>query len=94
MSAEFFRKYMDVLKETDSDSNGDPLQRGFNIVNKKPRAGQTDLSNIPAGNYPDTGRPFSDEDRARQPEILKKSLRTAQGKYGPDGILPENEQDL
>jgi len=79
-------KNEDLVNEYD-----DPLEKriGLNRVNKKPRVGQTDFRNIPAGNYPGTRYPYSDEVRANQPGHLKKSLRAAQGKHGPKEHLPE-----
>lgn len=86
-------KEWDEVSEDLVSEYDDPLEKriGINTVNKKPRAGQTDFRNIPAGNYPGTGRPFSDKDRSNQPSHLKKSLRSAQGKHGPKGRLPENK---
>ena len=54
---------------------------GIEAVNKKPRAGQTDYRNIPAGNYPGSQRKFSDKDRAEQPGRLKAAIKSTLGKH-------------
>ena len=54
---------------------------GIEAVNKKPRAGQTDYRNIPAGNYPGSQRKFSDKDREEQPGRLKAAIKSTLGKH-------------
>ena len=54
---------------------------GIEAVNKKPRAGQTDYRDIPAGNYPGSQRKFSDKDRAEQPSRLKSAIKATLGKH-------------
>lgn len=66
------------------------LQRtGQSMVNKHPRPGQTDLRNIPAGNYPGSQRRYSDEDRARHPGRVKSSIQRALGTHTRPN-LPED----
>jgi hypothetical protein len=69
----------------------DPLRRGYNIINRKPRKGQTDLRNIPAGNHPDSKRQYTDDDRARQRSMLKTSIKQNLGKHKKPN-LPENTE--
>jgi hypothetical protein len=63
---------------------------GINSVNKTPRAGQTDLRNIPAGNYPGSQRKFTDKDREDQPERLKSKIKATLGKHTRPN-LPEQD---
>jgi hypothetical protein len=65
---------------------------GRSMVNRHPRAGQTDLRNIPAGNRPDSNRRFSDEDRARYPGDVKASIRRSLGTHTRPN-LPEDAYD-
>jgi hypothetical protein len=62
---------------------------GINSVNKKPRAGQTDYSEIPAGNHPGSKNRYSDEHRSSQPDRLKHSIRASLGKHAEPN-LPES----
>ena len=61
---------------------------GIEAVNKKPRPGQTDYRDIPAGNYPGSQRKFSDKDREEQPSRLKSAIKTTLGKHTKPN-LPE-----
>jgi hypothetical protein len=72
-------------------SEADSLQArtGINSVNKKPRAGQTDYSEIPAGNHPRSRNRYSDEYRSSQPERLKHSIKASLGKHAEPN-LPES----
>ena len=54
---------------------------GTNIVNKKPREGQTDLRNIPVGNRPDSKNKFSQGERDSQPTRLKNDIKASLGKH-------------
>jgi len=67
---------------------------GTNIVNKKPREGQTDLRNIPAGNRPDGKNKFSQSERDSQPTRLKNSIKASLGKHSkpnlPEEVVTEN----
>jgi hypothetical protein len=69
----------------------DELQRriGINAVNKHPRPGQTNYSEIPAGNHPRSRNRYSDEYRSSQPERLKHSIRASLGKHAEPN-LPES----
>jgi len=61
---------------------------GINIVNKKPREGQTDLRNIPVGNRPDSKKKFSQGERDSQPSRLKNDIKASLGKHTKPN-LPE-----
>jgi len=78
------------LDEADMDE-ADSLQArtGINSVNKFARDGQTDLSNIPAGNHPRSKHKYSDEYRSSQPDRLKHSIRASLGKHA-EPSLPES----
>lgn len=65
---------------------------GTNIVNKKPREGQTDLRNIPAGNRPDGKNKFSQGERDSQPSRLKNSIKASLGKHSKPNLPEEVEQ--
>jgi hypothetical protein len=69
----------------------DPLQRriGTNVVNKHPRPGQTNLRNIPAGNYPGSQNKFPPEYRSSQPDRLKREIKKSLGKHAEPN-LPES----
>jgi len=62
---------------------------GQSMVNKHPRPGQTDLRNIPAGNYPGSQQRFSDEDRRRHSGQVKASIKRALGTHTRPN-LPED----
>jgi hypothetical protein len=62
---------------------------GINAVNKHPRPGQTNLRNIPAGNYPGSQNKFSDEYRSSQPDRLKHAIKKSLGKHAEPN-LPES----
>ena len=66
---------------------------GTNIVNKKPREGQTDLRNIPAGNRPDGKNKFSQGERDSQPTRLKNDIKASLGKHTKPN-LPEEIEGL
>jgi hypothetical protein len=78
------------LDEADMDE-ADSLQArtGINSVNKFARPGQTDYSEIPAGNHPRSKHKYSDEYRSSQPERLKHSIRASLGKHAEPN-LPES----
>lgn len=63
---------------------------GTNIVNKQPRPGQTDLRNIPVGNYPDSRNKFSDKDREDQPSRLKAQMKASQGNHTKPNLPNES----
>ena len=65
---------------------------GTNIVNKKPREGQTDLRNIPAGNRPDGKNKFSQGERDSQPTRLKNDIKASLGKHTKPNLPEEVEQ--
>lgn len=65
---------------------------GTNAINRHPRAGQTNLRNIPLGNLPDHPRRFSDQDRQEQPERLKQVIKKSLGKHSTPN-LPEGSND-
>jgi hypothetical protein len=79
-----------VMSKADMDE-ADSLQSrlGINAVNKHPRPGQTNLRNIPAGNYPGSKNEFPDEYRSGHPERLKHSIRASLGKHAEPN-LPES----
>ena len=54
---------------------------GLAAINKKPRPGQTDLRNIPAGNYPNSKNKFTDKDREEHPANLKAKIKATLGKH-------------
>jgi len=62
---------------------------GINSVNKFARPGQTDYSEIPAGNHPRSKHKYSDEYRSSQPERLKHSIKASLGKHAEPN-LPES----
>lgn len=64
---------------------------GTNIVNKKPREGQTDLRNIPAGNRPDGKNKFSQGERDSQPSRLKNDIKASLGKHTKPNLPEESE---
>jgi hypothetical protein len=64
---------------------------GTNIVNKKPREGQTDLRNIPVGNRPDSKKNFSQGERDSQPTRLKNSIKASLGKHTKPNLPEEME---
>jgi hypothetical protein len=64
---------------------------GTNIVNKKPRQGQTDLRNIPVGNRPDSKRKFSQSERDSQPSRLKNDIKASLGKHTKPNLPEESE---
>ena len=64
---------------------------GTNIVNKKPREGQTDLKNIPVGNRPDSKRTFSQGERDSQPSRLKNDIKASLGKHTKPNLPEESE---
>ena len=61
---------------------------GLAAINKNPRPGQTDLRNIPAGNYPGSQNKFTDKDREEHPANLKAKIRATLGKHTRSN-LPE-----
>jgi hypothetical protein len=70
----------------------DPLlaRTGLNKVLRKPRAGQTNLKNIPAGNLPGSRLKFSDDDKTRQRTLLKTAIKsTLANKEHGKSKLPE-----
>jgi hypothetical protein len=78
------------LDEADMDE-ADSLQSrlGTNMVNKHPRPGQTNLRNIPAGNYPGSQNKFSDEYRSSHTDRLKREIEKSLGKHAKPN-LPES----
>ena len=66
---------------------------GTNIVNKKPREGQTDLRNIPVGNRPDSKRTFSQGERDSQPSRLKNDIKASLGKHTKPNLPEESEMN-
>ena len=64
---------------------------GTNIVNKKPREGQTDLRNIPVGNRPDSKNKFSQGERDSQPTRLKNDIKASLGKHTKPNLPEEME---
>jgi len=78
------------LDEADMDE-ADSLQArtGINSVNKFARPGQTDYSEIPAGNHPRSKHKYSDEYRSSQPDRLKHSIKASLGKHAEPN-LPES----
>ena len=64
---------------------------GTNIVNKKPREGQTDLRNIPVGNRPDSKKKFSQGERDSQPSRLKNDIKASLGKHTKPNLPEEME---
>ena len=83
-----------VTVEEESLQEKDELRSriGTNIVNKKPREGQTDLRNIPAGNRPDGKNKFSQGERDSQPTRLKNSIKASLGKHSKPNLPEEVEQ--
>jgi hypothetical protein len=71
----------------------DPLlaRTGLNKVLRKPRAGQTNLRNIPGGNLPGSQYKFSDDDKIRQKTLLKTAIKStlANKEHGVKRKLPE-----
>jgi len=65
---------------------------GTNIVNKKPREGQTDLRNIPVGNRPDSKNKFSQGERDSQQTRLKNDIKSSLGKHSKPNLPEEVEQ--
>ena len=61
---------------------------GLAAINKNPRPGQTDLRNIPAGNYPGSQNKFTDKDREEHPANLKAKIKATLGKHTRSN-LPE-----
>ena len=65
---------------------------GMNLPHKFPRAGQTNLGNIPGTNLPDSSeqtKKYGQERRANRPDNLKAAIRDQLGKHNrPD--LPES----
>jgi hypothetical protein len=62
---------------------------GLAAINKNPRPGQTDLRNIPAGNYPGSQNKFTDKDREEHPANLKAKIKATLGKHNSPN-LPES----
>jgi hypothetical protein len=83
-----------VMVDEDTLAEKDELRDriGTNIVNKKPREGQTDLRNIPAGNRPDGKNKFSQSERDSQPTRLKNSIKASLGKHSKPNLPEEVEQ--
>jgi hypothetical protein len=70
---------------------------GLAAINKKPRPGQTDLRNIPAGNLPGSRNKFTDKDREEHPANLKAKIKATLGKHTrpnlpKQGVAEEIEQ--
>jgi hypothetical protein len=70
---------------------------GLAAINKKPRLGQTDLRNIPAGNLPGSRNKFTDKDREEHPANLKAKIKATLGKHTrpnlpKQGVAEEIEQ--
>ena len=84
--AELDAKNPSIVKEKDQLGT----RAGINSVNQKPRSGQTDMRNIPAGNNPNARNKFTDVDRERQPDELKKTIKGALGKHTTPN-LPEQD---
>ena len=63
---------------------------GLAAINKKPRPGQTDLRNIPAGNLPGSRNKFTDKDREEHPANLKAKIKATLGKHTRPN-LPNSE---
>jgi len=61
-------------------------REGPNRIGKRPRVGQSDMSNIPVGNLPGSKRPYSDADRSARPgqikNLIKKTSHPAPGHMG------------
>jgi hypothetical protein len=82
-----------AVKKTDekvAEGNDELRGRlGTNAINKKPRSGQSDFRNIPAGNHPGSQNKFSDLARKGQPDQLKTAIKKSLGKH-PTPNLPES----
>jgi hypothetical protein len=76
----------------------DPLKArtGLNAVLRKPRAGQTNLKNIPAGNLPGSRLKYSDDDKSRQRTLLKTAIKStlANKEHGAKRKLPEEVESI
>ena len=68
-------------------------REGINRVNKKPRPGQTNLRNIPAGNHPNSQNKYSDDTRDAQPQRLKSAIKGSLGKHTKPNLPEEVELD-
>lgn len=84
----------DVKEEVEAIDEKDELSMrvGINRVNKKPREGQKDLSNVPAGNRPGSKNAFTDSDVKRQPDQLKSAIKSSLGKHTKPNLPEEVEQ--
>jgi hypothetical protein len=88
-----------VKEEVESIEEADALlaRTGMNSAHKFPRAGQTNLKNIPAMNTPGNSKETDDYaekrrgDRAKQ---LKPAIKAALGTHGPKGKLPEEVEPI
>ena len=81
-----------TLEEVTLDEKDELRSRiGTNIVNKKPREGQTDLRNIPAGNRPDGKNKFSQGEKDSQPSRLKSAIKASLGKHTKPNLPEESE---
>ena len=74
-------------------SKPDPLayRIGANIAHKFPREGQTNLHNIPVGNFPDASdesKASMERDRVRRPERIKKLIKENLGTHRAP-VLPK-----
>jgi len=86
-------------EEVESIEEADALlaRTGMNSAHKFPRAGQTNLKNIPAMNTPGNSKETDDYaekrrgDRAKQ---LKPAIKAALGTHGPKGKLPEEVEPI
>ena len=89
----------EVDEEVESIEEADALlaRTGMNSAHKFPRAGQTNLKNIPAMNTPGNSKETDDYaekrrgDRAKQ---LKPAIKAALGTHGPKGKLPEEVEPI
>jgi hypothetical protein len=76
----------------------DPLlaRTGLNKVLRKPRAGQTNLKNIPGGNLPGSQYKFSDDEKTKQRASLKTAIKStlANKEHGAKRKLPEEIEQL
>ena len=70
-----------VKEEVVAEADELRARGGLAAINKKPRPGQTDLRNIPAGNYPNSKNKFTDKDREEHPANLKAKIKATLGKH-------------
>lgn len=84
-----------VLRKEEGVLDEDNLEKriGINAVNRKPRAGQTNLKNIPAGNYPGSQNKFTDRDKDLQKDQLKKDIKAKAGTHKKPNLPEEAELD-